>query len=120
MIAHEVARTRSLVKLGLGNNRIGKRGGQALIQALAYNESIVELVLSSEEGLHRNSLGPESIKPLQEILAFNKFLSILDLSGNSIGNNGLKYICNGMSDRPYLQCLKIGQNDITSQGAEML
>ena len=106
----------------MSSNEISHEGGKAIIQALAYNESLVDLNLSSFEGLNRNTLGCKGVEPLRQILAFNRFLTILNVSGNFIGNKGLAFICEGLLAGPNQTLLKlnIAQNDINASGMDHL
>ena len=61
-----------------------------------YNFSLIELNLSSHEGLQRNTLGAAGVKPLRELLNVNRFITILNLSGNFIGDLGVCYLGEGL------------------------
>ena len=82
----------------------------------------MDLNLSSFEGLNRNTLGAKGVEPLKQILAFNNFLTILNVSGNFIGNKGLAFICEGLLAGPNQTLLKlnIALNDINSGGIDHL
>jgi len=89
ILAPAIMRSKTLAVLDLTSNELSAVGGKAIIEALGYNESIIDINFSSPEGLHRNTLGVNGVKPLEKILAYNKFITILNLSGNFIGNKGL-------------------------------
>jgi hypothetical protein len=57
--------------------------------------------------MRRNKVGPQGIEPFRHILKFNKFLTILNLSGNCIGNQGLEYLFEGLVGNEYVKVLKI-------------
>lgn len=98
----------------LSNNALNKAGGEALINALAYNQSIINFDISSLDAMRRNKVGPQGIESFKEILKFNKLLTCIDISGNCIGNEGIGYLCEGLKGNQYILSLKIAQNDITS------
>jgi len=68
----------------LKNNGFSRKGGEAIISALAYSQTIVDFDISSLDGLNRNILGPHAMRPFEEILKFNKFLMCLNVTGNCI------------------------------------
>jgi hypothetical protein len=48
----------------VSSNELTAEGGADILEVLAYNESIVEMNVSSFEGLHRNTIGAHGAKPL--------------------------------------------------------
>ena len=87
---------------------------------LAYNESIVDLNVSSFEGLHRNRIGPKGVKSLGDILRYNTILSILNIGGNCIGNAGISHICRGLKSNLSLVSLGLHASDINQHGCDLL
>ena len=75
-------------------NNIQWQGIQDLSNALKQNNSLINLSLSSGKsaGNNRNNMMQKGAYELAEALACNKFLLILNLTGNAIGNEGLSYI----------------------------
>jgi Ran GTPase-activating protein (RanGAP) involved in mRNA processing and transport len=106
--------------LDLSSNSISTAGGTALISSLETNNSLLNLNLSSYEGLSRNTLGPNGIKPLRYVLKINRYLAILSLAGNFIGDKGVGYICEGLEGNTTLMELNLSQNEITSEGVEIM
>ena len=102
----------SLVSVDFSSNELGPKGGSELFKALAVNESITGVDISSQEGLHRNHVGGRGLKRLVQVLQFNKILSILNLSGNTIKVEGLAYIAEGIKGNYTLESLKVSQNEI--------
>lgn len=76
--------------LNMSSNAISPEGTYALCKALKNYESLFTLDLSSKEGLHRNRLHETGAKGLTLLLKKSKILSILNLSGTSLGNKGLR------------------------------
>lgn len=96
IFAHVLSSTQSLVQLDLSSNSISSQGGAAIISSLETNNSLLHLNLSSFEGLSRNTLGPNGVKPLKDVLKVNCYLAILSLAGNFIGDTGVGYLCEGL------------------------
>ncbi len=96
----------SVISLDLSSNSITSEGGAELINLLMYNFSLIDLNLSSHEGLQRNTLGAAGVKPLRELLNVNKFLTILNLAGNFIGDLGICYLGEGLKKEPVNKTLK--------------
>ena len=75
-------------------NNIQIEGVEYLSRALAGNNSMQTLSLSSgKSGINnRNSMMEAGSYELAEALAVNRFLIILNLTGNAVGNDGLSYL----------------------------
>jgi Ran GTPase-activating protein (RanGAP) involved in mRNA processing and transport len=84
------------VALDLSSNTLSQLGAKDLFKALETNESIIDLNLSSCEGMQRNTIGPLGAKFLGAMLQVNKYLIILNLRGNYIGDAGVKNMCLGL------------------------
>jgi len=97
----------------MSSNDLGPKGGIAIFESLVNNNSVISLDLSSHEGLYRNRIAESSMKSIIPLLQKNKILTILNLSGNSISNLGVKYIAEGIKGNFTLMSLKIGYNEIT-------
>ena len=57
------------------------------------NESVISLNLSTIDGISRNKFSVSGMQALNNLLKFNKFIIILDISSTAIGNDGFAYIC---------------------------
>jgi hypothetical protein len=64
--------------------------------ALLNNDSVVDFNIGSYEGVHRNKLGVNGVRLLTDVLKKNQTLGFLSVGGNSIGNEGLKVITEGL------------------------
>ena len=75
-------------------NNILWEGASYLAKALTQNNSLTHLSLSSGKsgGNNRNRIMARGAYELSEALAVNKYLIILNLTGNGIGNEGLSYL----------------------------
>lgn len=54
------------------------------------------------------------------MLRTNNTLELLDLTGNKIGNIGVKAICEALLDNTSLKVLNIKDNQITDEGAKAI
>ena len=120
MFAEVLSSTQSLVHLDLSSNSISTTGGAAIISSLETNNSLINLNLSSYEGLSRNTLGPNGVKALRFVLRVNRYLAILSLAGNFIGDIGVGYLCEGLEGNTTLIELNLAQNEITSEGIKIM
>ena len=57
-------------------------GAKILLQAMKYNQTVINLDLGNSDPMQRNAIGPRGAKYMKELLIENRFLSFLDLSGN--------------------------------------
>lgn len=80
---------RSLVCLNLSSNEISGAGFSCIFEAMKTNESIVELNLSTYEGVNRNRMTKRAAVLLKEMLIQNEFLEILKMSGIHLANEGM-------------------------------
>ena len=90
--------TNHIIYLNLEMNNVRVEGAHALSQAIQFNESLINLNLSSGKrvGNNRNRILEEGAFHLAKALSSNNYLMILNLSGNSIGNEGLIYLIEGI------------------------
>lgn len=97
ILADSLTFTRHVVVLDISSNCISDTGANYLFTKLIMNESIVDLKIKSLEGLNRNRLTDKSMTSLSNLLAKPlSTLNFLDISGNSIGNMGIKHLSEGL------------------------
>eukprot|EP00347_Sterkiella_histriomuscorum_P001530 403371680 len=120
IFAELLIKTNRLVKLDLSSNEISRNGAKIISEALVLNNSLYHLSFFSYEGLHSNFIGEEGSKSLAKMLQQNKILSMLDVGGNKLGNNGLSYLSMTIqeSSQSSLIYLNISNNDITQEGCQ--
>ena len=106
----------SILELNLSSNDISPRGGKLIFEYLLNQNSIISLDLSSDEGINRNRICSEGVKPLEYVLQTNFFLENLDLSSNSIKTEGFKYLINGLKGNEILKNLSVRNNEIDEKG----
>lgn len=82
------------------------------------------LVSALQINLARRNLGPQEARMLTGALKANKFLSVLKLSYNDLGDEGAKVIADALfengSHHPTLSVLDLGFNGIGDEGCEAL
>lgn len=109
-------KNQSVVHLDLSSNDITHKGGEIIFEALLNQHSLVSLDLSSKEGINRNRLTADGVRKLEKVLKANFYLEFLYLGGNSLKNEGLRYILSGLNNSNSLHALDISNNEITANG----
>lgn len=89
---------KTLVCINLISWAIRTKSATLIWEAIQNNETLTEINFSSLQGLYRNKIGVSAMAPLGNLLKTNKSLTILNLEGNCICDEGLKYLINGMRD----------------------
>ncbi len=88
---------------------------------LRVHPALTSLVLSNCEGMHRNKLGARSCGAIAKCLEVNKVLTMLDVSDNSLGWEGVATICQGgLSKNTSLMSLNVSHNDISREAVPAL
>ena len=106
----------SLVSLDISSNSISYKGGQKIFSIFIKQQSIIDLNISSQEGINRNRLTAKGIKNIVKYLENNLFIETLNLSGNSLKNEGFDLICKGLNNNISLYNLNISNNEILDSG----
>jgi Ran GTPase-activating protein (RanGAP) involved in mRNA processing and transport len=121
VVAQAIMESECIISLNLSNNEIRPEGAKVLLNYLAFNNSIIDLNLSSV-GVEakKNRLRADGMKPFKSLLKINKVLTILNVSGNSIGKEGLEYILIGLKENTTLLVLKISKNNLAGDSIESL
>ena len=116
ILVNSLKNSKSLVYLNIASNSITYKGGQIIFNTFINQESIIDLNLSSLDGSNRNRLTSVGIQDITIYLSSNHFIEMLNLSGNSIKNEGFFYICQGLEKNQSLQNLDISNNGINEKG----
>lgn len=106
--------------LDLSSNEFKKEGADFLFQELAKNQTLNCLYIGNAKGLHRNFLNGDGISGLNSFVENHLQLTILDLQGASIGNEGFALIYNGLIQAKSLKVLNLGLNLITATSNKIL
>ena len=116
ILVKAVKNSMSLVSLNVTSNSISYKGGLIIFNEFYNQQSIIDLNISSIEGSHRNRITSVGLKNIINYLKRNFFIEILNLSGNSIRNEGFFLLCKGLKNNISLQNLDISNNDIHEKG----
>lgn len=90
--------------LFLNNNKIGERGVELLVDALAANTTLTELYLQY------NKLGDAGCKHINRLLISNRRLRKLDLGANGIGESGIGLVVDGLQDNGTIESIGLFGN----------
>ena len=116
ILLDSISDNNSILELNLSSNGISPRGGKLIFEYLLNQNSIISLDLSSEDGINRNRICAEGVKPLEEVLQTNFFIENLDISSNSIKNEGFKYLINGLKGNEVMKKLNVSNNEVDEKG----
>ena len=116
ILINVVKNSMSLISLNITSNSITYKGGQIIFKNLKDQQSIIDLNISSMEGTNRNRLTAVGIKEIVSFLKKNIFIEKINLSGNSIKDEGFILLCKGLNNNNNLLYLNISNNDIHSNG----
>ena len=116
LLMNAIKNSMSLISLNLTSNNITYKGGQIIFENLCEQKSIIDLNISSIEGTNRNHLTYLGLKNIEPFFNQNGYIEKLNLSGNSIKDEGFILLCKALYDNKYLQNLNISNNDIRNQG----
>lgn len=107
------------VHLGLNNTDLGPDFLEDLA-TLGANESLASLDLSSQDGRYRNRLGAESGAVLGTVLRRNCVISVLNLAGSMLGQEGVEALAKGMTGNSSLIWLDLSSTGSTGKACEAL
>ena len=116
ILVNSVKNSLSLLSLNVTSNSITYKGGNIIFKEFVYQQSIIDLNISSKEGRNRNRITFEGLKYLEYFLTENIFIEILNLSGNSIRNEGFILLCRGLKYNQAIINLDVSNNEIYEKG----
>ena len=116
LLIEKIKNNSNIVELNLCSNSLGIKAGIVIFNYLLNQNSIINLDLSSKEGIYRNRICAEGVKYVEHVLKRNFYLERMDLSSNSLKNEGLKYLVNGLESNISLQSLILSNNEINEKG----
>lgn len=106
-----LANSSTIVYLNISSNSIKEAGAEHIFGALRYNNTLVELDISSKEGLNKNCIR-SGTRSLKESLKQNCTLAILNLANTQLNMEGLTYLTAGLKQNSGVASLNIGQNEL--------
>ena len=89
LIIEKIRKSTDVFSLDLTANEITPQGSIFIFKALLDNQTVIDLNLSSPDGLYKNKVGIDGAKFLSHLVANNKFLQFLDVSGTSLCDLGI-------------------------------
>lgn len=110
--------SKSVFYIDISSNWINPRGTKAIFQNLKNNESVYSLCMCTMKGINRNIIGLQGSISLSKCLSVNKTLSILDISSNSIKNEEIEILVEGLTNNKTLLSLNISNNKFDFQVME--
>ncbi|CAF3216544.1 unnamed protein product [Rotaria socialis] len=119
-IVHAIFYPITITELNLSNNEIGDIGAQYLAHALRDNKTLTSLIFGCD---YRNN---EEEKCLDIDWMFicdiisNETLTLLDLSGNEIGNTGAQHFATALQKNQTLTILNLESNRVQDDGMKYL
>ena len=118
ILINSIINSNSLISLNISSNGITNKGGEAVFKKIFYQQSILDFNISTLEGSNknRNRLTFLGIKDIILYLKNNFLIEFLNISGNSLKNEGFILICKGLNENQSLNSLKISQNEIEEKG----
>lgn len=111
-----------VVSLNLSMNKITSKGAEYLAEAIKYNQSLIELNLSSgcAAGSNRNRISEKGAAFIAKALEHNRFIQFLNVSGNCIGNVGAHRLLKSIAKANTVVVLKLNANDLTQHVAQSI
>ena len=106
----------SILSLNLTSNAITHKGGTVFFRDLADHKSLIDINISSIEGINRNRLTALGITHIENFLQKNIFIEKLNISSNSLKDDGFILVSKGLENNQSLITLNISNNDIRPKG----
>ena len=117
IIINSVKKSYSLISLNISSNGITCKGGEAVFKRMIHQRSLLDFNISTLEGSkNRNRLTSSGIKDIIIYLKNNFLIEFLNISGNSLKNEGFILLCKGLNYNQSLNSLKIAHNEIEEKG----
>ena len=96
-LAKVIQTNSSLVHIDIGSNDITFEGANSFFLSMRSHNTLTSINIANSDGLHRNRIGAKGWIGLNELIKHNKWLSMIDISDNTIGNDGIKTLLNGLT-----------------------
>lgn len=118
ILINSIKNSISLISLNISSNDITSKGGEIIFKKMVNQQSLLDFNISTIEGSnkYRNRLTSIGIQDIVLYLKNNFIIEFLNLSGNSIKNEGFVLLCKGLNENKSLNSLKISQNEIGEKG----
>jgi hypothetical protein len=107
-----IRHSRNLIHIDFSSNDMTAEGGKALFSMLCTHDSITSVNVASSDGSNRNRIGVGGAHAVSQALEQNPILTILDLQGNSLSQDGTLALCKGLAGNETLIHLNVASNDV--------
>lgn len=115
MLASLLRNNRSIQTLLLSNNQLGTRSIKVFAPELTSNPILQTLDLSYNNIKHKGaSILAKALEPSPTLTST---LQVLDISGNKIGPQGMRALCEVLVENKTIQELRCGANHVGEEGA---
>jgi Ran GTPase-activating protein (RanGAP) involved in mRNA processing and transport len=112
-LAKSISTNASLIHVDIGSNDITYEGANSFFVGLRKHKTLSSISVANSDGLHRNRIGAKGWIGLNELLTKNKLITMINISDNSIGVEGIKTMLNGLTPNTFnLIYLNLTNNDL--------
>lgn len=103
----------SVIHVDIGSNDITFEGANSFFLSLRKHKTLTSISIANSDGLHRNRIGHKGCIGLNDLLRTNKLISMLNISDNNIGNEGIRTLLNELTPESMnLIYLNLTNNDL--------
>ena len=103
----------SLIHIDIGSNDITFEGANSFFISLKKHKTLSSINIANNDGLHRNRIGAKGCIGLNELLQKNKLISMINISDNYLGREGVKTLLNSLKPSNInLLYLNLTNNDL--------
>lgn len=115
-LAKAISTNASLVHVDIGSNDITYEGANAFFLSLRKHKTLTSISIANGDGLHRNRIGAKGCIGLNKLLKANSLISMLNISDNSIGVDGVTTLLDGIDPQDLnLISLNLSNNDLGTE-----
>lgn len=107
-----IKENQALVSINLSGNIFNAECATVIFDCLKDNITVQEINIANREKMHRNRIGPKGCIALKDMLKVNRILSMLNIAGNNITAEGLKYLIEGLTGNDVVLSLNLSDNNL--------
>ena len=112
-LAKSINTNSSLIHVDIGSNDITFEGANSFFISLRKHKTLSSINVANSDGLHRNRIGAKGCIGLNELLIKNKLITMINMSDNSIGVEGIRTLLNGLTPETFnLIYLNLSNNEL--------
>ncbi|CAI2381862.1 unnamed protein product [Moneuplotes crassus] len=103
----------SIIHLDIGSNDVTFEGANKFFKSMVKHQTLTSISIANSDGLHRNRIRAKGCIGLNTLIKKNKLISMLNLSGNNIGKEGVKALLKDLDPKEMnLLYLNLTNNDL--------